>query len=106
MPDLGTIDLTGSKLNVVQASALRELDHDTSLKIGIWFNETRQQFGGQAFIDLPIRAVVYPLYRDSYDGCYDTPSTSSIADYCWTYDVEQLNAVIGTGQRQYNDQLH
>ena len=101
MPDLGTIDLTGSKLNVVQASALRELDHDTSLKIGIWFNETRQQFhhlGGQAFIDLPIRAVVHPSYRDSYGGYYDTSSTSFIANYCWTYDVEQLDAVIGTGQ--------
>ena len=97
MPDLRTIDLTGSKLNVVQASALRELYYDTSFKI-VWFNETLQQFGGQAFIDLPIRAVVHPSYRDSYGGYYDTSSTSFIANYCWTYDVEQLDAVIGTGQ--------
>ena len=108
MPDLRTIDLTGSKLNVVQANALRELDYDTSIKIGIWFNETRQQFhhvGGQAFIDLPIRTIVYPSYRDSYGGYYDTSSMSFIANYCWTYDVEQLDAVISTGQQQYKDQL-
>lgn len=30
---------------------------------------------------------------------------SFIANYCWTYDVEQLDAVISTGQQQYKDQL-
>ena len=113
MPNLRTVDLTGSKLDVVQANALRESDYGPSIKIGIQFNETwwttgedrdGNKFnivGGQSFTDLPIRTVVYPSY-----GVYsDTPSTTLIASYCWTYDAERLGALIGTGQQEYEDQL-
>ena len=113
MPNLRAIDLTGSKLDVVQANALRASDYGPSIKIGIRFNETWWTngydrdgnlfniVGGQSFTDLPIRTVVYPSY-----GVYsDTPSTTLIASYCWTYDAERLGALIGTGQQQYEDQL-
>ena len=113
LPVLRTIDLTGSKLDVVQANALRESDYGPSIKIGIRFTEawwtTGQDrdgnafniVGGQSFTDLPIRTVVYPSY-----GVYsDTPPTTLIASYCWTYDAERLGSLIGTGQQQYEDQL-
>ena len=113
MPNLRAIDLTGSKLDVVQANALRESDYGPSIKIGIQFNETwwttgydrdGNNFnivGGQSFTDLPIRTVVYPSY-----GVYsETPSTTLIASYCWTYDAERLGALIGTGKQEYEDQL-
>ena len=113
MPNLRIIDLTGSKLDVVQSNALRASDYGPSIKIGIRFNETwwthgedrdGNKFdivGGQSFTDLPIRTVVYPSY-----GVYsDTPGTSLIASYCWTYDAERLGALIGTGKQEYEDQL-
>jgi monoamine oxidase len=113
MPNLRTIDLTGSKLDVVQANALRESDYGPSIKIGIRFSEawwtTGQDrdgnpfniVGGQSFTDLPIRTVVYPSY-----GVYsDSPPATLIASYCWTYDAERLGALIGTGQQEYEDQL-
>ena len=113
MPNLRAIDLTGSKLDVVQANALRNSDYGPSIKIGIRFNETWWTngydrdgnlfniVGGQSFTDLPIRTVVYPSY-----GVYsDTPPTTLIASYCWTYDAERLGAFIGTGQQEYEDQL-
>ena len=113
MPNLRTIDLTGSKLDVVQANALRASDYGPSIKIGIRFNETWWTtgqdkdgnvfdiVGGQSFTDLPIRTVVYPSY-----GVYsETPGTTLIASYCWTYDAERLGALIGTGQQVYEDQL-
>lgn len=113
MPNLRIIDLTGSKLDVVQANALRGSDYGASVKIGIRFSEawwtTGQDrdgnnfdiVGGQSFTDLPIRTVIYPSY-----GVYsETPSTTLIASYCWTYDAERLGALIGTGQQEYEDQL-
>ena len=74
MPNFRAIDLTGSKLDVVQANALCESDYGPSIKVGIQFNETwwttgynrnGNNFnivGGQSFSDLPIRTVVYPSY--------------------------------------------
>jgi monoamine oxidase len=113
MPNLRIIDLSGSKLDVVQTNALRESDYGPSIKVGIQFNETwwttgqdkdGKSFnivGGQSFTDLPIRTVVYPSY-----GVYSkTPSTTLIASYCWTYDAERLGALIGTGQKEFDDQL-
>ena len=113
MPNLRTIDLSGSKLDVVQSNALRESDYGPSLKIGIRFTEAwwthgedrdGNKFnivGGQSFTDLPIRTVVYP----SYGVNSSTPSTTLIASYCWTYDSERLGSLIGTGQQEYEDQL-
>ena len=113
MPNLRTIDLTGSKLDVVQANALRESGYGPSIKIGVRFNETWWTtgcdrngntfniVGGQSFTDLPIRTVVYPSY-----GVYTVrPSTTLIASYCWTYDAERLGALIGSDQQQDEDQL-
>ena len=113
MPNLRRIDLTGSKVDVVQANALRGSGHGASVKIGIRFSEawwtTGQDrdgnnfdiVGGQSFTDLPISAVIYPSY-----GVYsETPSTTLIASYCWTYDAERLGALIGTGQQEYEDEL-
>ena len=113
LTNMRTIDLTGAKLDVVQANALRESDFSSSIKIGIRFNETwwttgydrdGNHFnivGGQSFTDLPIRTVVYPSY-----GVYsETPSTTLVASYCWTNDAERLGVLIGTGQQQYEDQL-
>ena len=113
MPNLRTVDLTGSKLDVVQSNALRESDYGPSIKIGVRFNETWWTtgqdrdgvpfdiVGGQSFTDLPIRTVVYPSA-----GVYtETPSTTLIASYCWTYDAERLGSFIGTGQQEYEDQL-
>ena len=113
MPNLRTIDLTGSKLDVLQTNALRASDYGPSIKIGIRFSETwwtngydrdGNKFdivGGQSFTDLPIRTVVYP----SYGVHSSTPSTTLIASYCWTYDAERLGALIGTGKQGYEDQL-
>jgi len=113
MPSLRTIDLTRSKLDVIQSNALRASDYGPSIKIGIRFNEpwwtTGQDrdgkyfdiVGGQSFTDLPIRTVVYP----SYGVNSTTPSATLIASYCWTYDSERLGALIGTGEKKYDDQL-
>ena len=113
LPNLRTINLTGSKLDVVQANALRGSAYGPSIKIGIRFSEawwtTGQDrdgnkfdiVGGQSFTDLPIRTVIYP----SYGVHSETPSTTLIASYCWTYDAERLGALIGTGQQEYDDQL-
>ena len=113
LPSLRTIDLTGSKLDVLQTNVLRESNYCPAVRIGIRFSEawwtTGQDrdgnkfdiVGGQSFTDLPIRTVIYPSY-----GVYsETPSTTLIASYSWTYDAELLGTLIGTGQQEYEDKL-
>jgi monoamine oxidase len=107
------VDLTGSKLDIVQSNALRQLQYGPSIKIGMLFTETwwttgvdkdGEAFnivGGQSYTDLPIRTVVYPSY-----GAYtDEASKTLIASYCWTNDAERLGSLIGTGKANFDDQL-
>ena len=113
IPVLRTIDLTDSKLDIVQSNALRKLQYGPSIKVGILFTDPwwttgedkhGEKFnivGGQSYTDLPIRTVVYPSY-----GVYsETPSNTLIASYCWTNDAERLGSLIGTGKEHYDDQL-
>ena len=71
MPSLRAIDLSGSKLNVVQANALREADwhliQSDSEMVDDWvatISSSSCWWLGRAatFIDLPNRTVVYPSY--------------------------------------------
>jgi len=113
LPVLRTIDLSGSKLDILQENALRQLQYGPSIKIGILFTEAWWTtgvdkngdpfniVGGQSYTDLPIRTVVYPSY-----GAYtDEASKTLIASYCWTNDAERLGSLIGTGAQNYDDQL-
>jgi monoamine oxidase len=106
LPVLRTIDLTNSKLDILQSNALRQLQYGPSIKVGILFTEPwwTTDFGivgGQSYTDLPIRTVVYP----SYGAHTDTPSNTLIASYCWTNDAERLGSLIRTGQKKYEEQL-
>jgi len=110
LPVLRTIDLTNSHLDVLQINALRQLEYGPSCKIGILFTEAwwttgkdknDEPFnivGGQSFSDLPIRTVVYPSYGSG-------TSNVLIASYTWTTDADRLGALMGTGKKEYDDQL-
>lgn len=113
LPVLRTIDLTKSKLDILQQNALRKMQYGPSIKVGILFNEpwwttgkdnSGEDFGivgGQSFTDLPIRTVVYP----SYGVNTQAPSNTLIASYCWTNDAERMGSLIGTGKQNFEDQL-
>jgi len=113
LPVLRTIDLTDSELDILQSNALRKLQYGPSIKVGILFTEPwwttgkdkkGEEFnivGGQSYTDLPIRTVVYP----SYGVNSETPSNTLIASYCWTNDAERLGSLIGTGKKNYEEQL-
>ncbi|KAF9560294.1 amine oxidase [Agrocybe pediades] len=113
LPVLRTIDLSGSKLSLIQENGLRQCQYGPSIKIGMLFSEPWwttgndkdgepiKIVGGQSYTDLPIRTVVYPSY-----GAYtDEPSRTLIASYCWTNDAERLGSLIGTGAPTYEAQL-
>ncbi|KAF4611779.1 hypothetical protein D9613_003929 [Agrocybe pediades] len=113
LPVLRTVDLSRSKLDIVQENALRQLQYGPSIKVGVLFNETwwtngKDQdgkdfniVGGQSFTDLPIRTVVYPSYGVNSSDV----SKTLIASYCWTDDAERMGSLIGTGEDQYQAQL-
>jgi len=113
LPVLRTVDLSRSKLDILQENALRQLQYGPSIKVGVLFNETwwtngqdkdGKPFnivGGQSYTDLPVRTVVYPSY-----GAYTSDvSKTLIASYCWTDDAERMGSLIGTGEAKYEEQL-
>ncbi|KAF8147675.1 flavin-containing amine oxidoreductase-domain containing protein [Crassisporium funariophilum] len=113
LPVLRTIDLTESKLDILQTNALRALEYGPSIKVGIRFTDSWWTtgvdkegtpfniVGGQSYTDLPIRTVVYP----SYGVDSETPSNTLIASYCWTNDAERLGSLIKTGEEKFEAQL-
>jgi len=113
LPILRTIDMTGSKLDLIQENALRQLQYGPSIKIGILFTENWWTIGkdkdgapfnivgGQSTTDLPIRTIVYP----SHGANTDEPSKTLIASYCWTSDAERLGAWFQSGDQTDNERL-
>lgn len=113
LPVLRTVDLSQSKLDILQSNALRQLQYGPSIKVGILFTEAwwttgkdkdGNDFGivgGQSYTDLPIRTVVYPSY-----GAYTAEASKTlIASYCWTNDAERLGSLIRTGEEDVEKQL-
>jgi monoamine oxidase len=97
LPVLRTIDLSGAGLSTMQLSALRQLNYGSSTKIGLQFRTAwwttklaSPIIGGQTYTDSPLRTIVYPSFGDVANG----KTTTLIASYCWTDDVERLGALI------------
>ncbi|EIW78309.1 hypothetical protein CONPUDRAFT_60817 [Coniophora puteana RWD-64-598 SS2] len=96
LPVLRTIDYNfrDLKLNVLQHTALRQLQYGPAVKVAIWFKQPWWYtelgiFGGQSFTDLPIRNVVYP----SYGTDSETPSPVIIASYSRSSDAHRLSSL-------------
>jgi len=109
VPVLRTVNLTNAGLTVKQSVALRQLQYGPSIKVGIRFNSawwTKDPisiFGGQSFTDRPVRTIVYPSYGDG--ALSEAESTVLIASYCWTNDAERTGSLIGTDDKDVEEQL-
>ncbi|KFZ00613.1 hypothetical protein V501_10597 [Pseudogymnoascus sp. VKM F-4519 (FW-2642)] len=97
---LQIVDITELDLNYGQWHAIRKLNYDPALRIGIkfktrWWEKLPAPFkGGQSYSDLPIRRSVYPSYGfDLPDG---TAPGVMIASYIWGQDSTRLGAYLRT----------
>ncbi|KAF9648704.1 hypothetical protein BDM02DRAFT_3260885 [Thelephora ganbajun] len=100
------MDLTGANIASGQRSAIRELQYEPAVKVGIkfscpwWETELPQRIhGGQSYTDLPLRTIVYPSYPHGVTP--DKMSKVLIVSYSWVQDAERLGALInndGTAQ--------
>ncbi|KAE9402991.1 hypothetical protein BT96DRAFT_815577 [Gymnopus androsaceus JB14] len=88
---LRTVDLEDIYLSVGQKNALRELQYQPSIKIGIQFKsawwEKMGIKGGQTSTDRLCRSIVYPSYGPGMDGQY---SNVLIAAYNGMLDSQRL----------------
>ncbi|KAJ6784854.1 hypothetical protein PWT90_10295 [Aphanocladium album] len=94
------MDMSKLNLNYRKKHAIRRLQYDPSVKMGIkfktrwWENLDSGSFqGGQSFSDLPIRRCVYPSYGLGVSGA---PGTM-IASYTWGQDSARLGAYFNQG---------
>ena len=92
------MDMSTLNLGYAKESAIRMINYDPSMKIGIkfksrWWQELPNPiFGGQSNSDLPIRACVYPSYG------VNTPNAAAvmIASYTWGQDASRLASYLST----------
>ncbi|KAJ3494500.1 hypothetical protein NLG97_g4039 [Lecanicillium saksenae] len=91
------IDMTELNLDYRKKHAIRRLQYDPSVKMGIKFKtrwweqlDSGSFQGGQSFSDLPLRRCVYPSYGL---GIPDAPGTM-IASYTWGQDSARLGAYL------------
>ncbi|KFX88596.1 hypothetical protein V490_07535 [Pseudogymnoascus sp. VKM F-3557] len=97
---LQIVDLTELDIDYAERHAIRKLNYDPSLKIGIkfksrWWEKLPAPFqGGQSFSDRPIRRSVYPSY--GFDLPDDTAPGTMIASYIWGQDSTRLGAYLRT----------
>ncbi|OBT86323.1 hypothetical protein VE02_07417 [Pseudogymnoascus sp. 03VT05] len=97
---LQIVGLTELDLNYGQRHAIRKLNYDPALKIGIkfktrWWEKLPAPFkGGQSYSDLPIRRSVYPSYGFGLPD--DTAPGTMIASYIWGQDSTILGAYLRT----------
>ncbi|KAF9648690.1 hypothetical protein BDM02DRAFT_2079180 [Thelephora ganbajun] len=106
LPCLSLMDLTGANVTSGQRSAIRELQYEPAVKVGIRFScpwwETKLQppiHGGRSHTDLPLRTIVYPSYPEGVTP--DKMSKVLIVSYSSTQDAQRLGAFInadGTAQ--------
>ena len=113
LPVLRTIDMKQCKLDLIQKTALRQLQYGPSIKIGILFTENWWTIGkdkdgvafnivgGQSTTDLPIRTIVYP----SHGAHTNEPSKTLMASYCWTSDAQRLGTWFKSGDQTNNKRL-
>ncbi|KAF9875231.1 l-amino acid oxidase [Colletotrichum karsti] len=94
---LQIINMTELDLSYSQKSAIRTLQYDPSMKIGLKFKSrwweklsTGPFQGGQSFTDLPIRRAVYP----SYGIDVENPAAVMIASYVWGQDSSRLGSYL------------
>ena len=94
---LQSMDLSTLSLPSSTSSAIRMVNYDAALKIGIrfksrWWQEklTPPILGGQSATDLPLRTVVYPSH-----GIH-VPNAAAvlIASYTWGQDASRLSAFL------------
>ena len=103
---LRTIDLEDAGLNVMQRNALRALDYEPAIKIGMlfksnWWTTKLGIVGGQSHTDLPIRTIIYP----SYGVDSGTPSRVLIASYTLTTDASRLGALSAKEEKEVLKEL-
>ncbi|KFY35840.1 hypothetical protein V494_05565 [Pseudogymnoascus sp. VKM F-4513 (FW-928)] len=97
---LQIVDLTELDLGYAQRHAIRKLNYDPALKIGIkfktrWWEKLPAPFqGGQSYSDHPLRRCVYPSYGFDLPG--DTAPGTMIASYIWGQDSTRLGAYLRT----------
>ncbi|EIW78471.1 hypothetical protein CONPUDRAFT_156452 [Coniophora puteana RWD-64-598 SS2] len=105
LPVYRTIDTKNVNMSVIQKTAIRQLQHDPAIKIGIrfkepWWTTKLGIVGGQSYTDLPIRRVVYP----SYGAAPKPASNVLIACYTTSNDAYRLSA-LAAGEKQDKEAL-
>jgi hypothetical protein len=91
---LRAVDLTEACLNYGQKTAIRCLNYDNSVKVGIKFSSRWWQtgsnpiIGGTSVTDRPSRTIVYPSYGDE-----NSPGVL-IASYTWAQDSHREASMI------------
>ena len=98
------MDTSTLNLGYAIKSAVRMINYDPAVKIGIkfktrwWQNLPNPIFGGLTYSDLPIRIYVYPSY-----GINVTEAAAvMIASYTWGQDAARLSTYLGTPQAREN----
>ena len=92
------MDMSTLNLDHATESAIRMINYDSSMKLGIRFKSRWWQdfpnpiFGGQSTSDLPIRTCVYPSH-----GIH-VPDAAAvlIASYTWGQDASRLSAYLSS----------
>ncbi|KAH6714834.1 L-amino acid oxidase [Leptodontidium sp. MPI-SDFR-AT-0119] len=97
---LQTVDLRKLDIDYAQRHAIRKLNYDPAMKIGMkfktrWWENLPVPFeGGQSYSDVPIRRCVYPSYGVNLPK--DTAPGTMIASYVWGQDSSRLGAHLET----------
>ena len=92
VPALRMLDLDDCELGFEQRAAIRQLQVESAVKIGVkfsdaWWKDDMGIGGGFSFTDRSIRLIVYPSYK----------STVLIASYSRPRDSLVLQSLIGSG---------
>lgn len=93
------MDMSTLQMSYTKESAIRMINYDDSMKIGIKFKSRWWQdslpvpiFGGQSTSDLPIRTCVYPSYGINTSDA----AAVMIASYTWGQDASRLASYLST----------
>ena len=92
------MDMSTLNLGYAKESAIRMINYDNSMKIGVKFKSRWWQslpnpiFGGQSNSDLPIRTCVYPSYGINTSNA----AAVMIASYTWGQDAARLSSYLSS----------
>lgn len=107
-PCLYSMDLRNAGLNYAQREAIRVLQYDNAVKVGIkfskrwWAEERGINRGGNGNTDRPTRGVTYPSYA------LDTPAgESGVLFACYNYgqDAARLGGLSRDSGKEYNEAI-